>query len=271
MDSTDFISSLTSLSGKTKSNILTSLHNFWRWLVKRKVITLQQFPDFPDMYDYELGYRRIVSKDVQIVIIEEVKRLTHRINPKIWLGVKFLSTYISVRPGELVTLLEGNIDKGGGWLVFPFPKEGKYKSIPITQEDKDLLLSFPDALPTVRFFRHTKYSGQKEGEPFGQKVFYRWWKEACNNLGVEGVDLYGGTKHTTAWALGQFHSPEQIKRAAMISTNKAFERYFSIDPTDIRAIYETAQGATKVQLNKEPSQQAKLLIFKELNGRGDRI
>ena len=47
------------------------------------------------------------------------------------------------------------------------------------------------------------------------------------NLGIEGVDLYGGTKHSTATALGDLLTPEQIKRGGTGSaTNKAFERYF---------------------------------------------
>jgi len=260
----DFMTSLTGLSSKTKSNIINALYNFWGWMVKRKVINRQQFPDFPDRYDYELGYRRIVSREQQAAILEEIKRLTYHINPKIWIGCKFLSTYISIRPGELVDLQEGNIDKDEGWLVFPFPKEDKYKSVPITNEDREILKTFPPATkPDMPFFRHTKYHGQKEGTPFGQKVFYRWWKEACKNLGINDVDLYGGTKHSTARHLGKTFSPEQVKRAAMISTNKAFERYFSVEPNAIRSIYEQAQGATGMQPENKPLENGKVLIFKE--------
>ena len=41
------------------------------------------------------------------------------------------------------------------------------------------------------------------------------------------MDLYGGTKHSTATALGDILTPEEIKRGGTGSaTNKAFERYF---------------------------------------------
>ena len=67
----------------------------------------------------------------------------------------------------------------------------------------------------------------KAGEQFGSKYFKKWWDKACANLGIEGVDLYGGTKHSTATALGEILTPEQIKRGGTGSaTNKAFERYF---------------------------------------------
>jgi hypothetical protein len=30
---------------------------------------------------------------------------------------------------------------------------------------------------------------------FVRKVLYKYWKKACANPGIEGVDLYGGTRH----------------------------------------------------------------------------
>jgi hypothetical protein len=42
-------------------------------------------------------------------------------------------------------------------------------------------------------------------------------------LGIEGVDLDGGTRNGTAVYLKEIgHSPEAVKRASMHSTNKAF-------------------------------------------------
>jgi hypothetical protein len=50
--------------------------------------------------------------------------------------------------------------------------------------------------------------------------------------------LYGGTRHSSAIALRKYRTPEEIKRATMHSTNKAFERYFRIESDDLRGIYE---------------------------------
>lgn len=84
----------------------------------------------------------------------------------------------------------------------------------------------------------------KPGQRFGGKYLYKWWKKACNNLGIQGVDLYGGTRHSSARALGEFNSPEEIKRATMHTTNKAFERYFQIELEDVRNVYENTKKAT---------------------------
>jgi integrase/ribosomal protein S27AE len=234
----DFLKSLKGLSDKTKHNLLSTIHSFFTWAKKRQNIT--EMPDFPTV-NFVLGYRQTIGKEVQWQVLDEIKRLTYAMNPKIWLGVKWLTTYISIRPGELRTLTEGNIDLENGYLFFPHPKEKRYKSVPILKEDVDLIneigLSPFSAMP---FFRHTKLlkqDPQLAGKQFGQRLFYDWWKTACKNLGIEGVDLYGGTRHSSARALRKTRTPEEIKKATMHSTNKAFDRYFDIEADDVRSIY----------------------------------
>jgi len=54
------------------------------------------------------------------------------------------------------------------------------------------------------------------------------------------VDLYGGTRHSSARALRRHYSPEEIKRATTHATNQAFERCFQIEGEDLREIYARA-------------------------------
>jgi len=92
------------------------------------------------------------------------------------------------------------------------------------------------------FFRHLKGNGAaKPGQRFGKDYLYKWWKKACANLGIEGVDLYGGTRHSSVVDLRKRHSPESVKRATMHSTNKAFERYLQITAGEVRPIYKDAR------------------------------
>jgi hypothetical protein len=119
----------------------------------------------------------------------------------------------------------------------------------------------PKGMPDMYFFRHM--SGRKgivSGAQFGPKYFKVWWDRACKNLGVEGVDLYGGTKHTVATALGKYLSPEEIKRGGTgHTTNKAFDRYFQPDKNEhikvIRAIQRLKEEA-----------RGKLVDFKKKKG-----
>lgn len=112
----------------------------------------------------------------------------------------------------------------------------------------------PTGMPFMYFFRHPKgRSGIKAGDQFGPKYFKVWWDKACKSLGVEGVGLYSGTKHTVATALGQILTPEEIKRGGTGSrTNKAFDRYFQPQKQEklkvkdaISALKETSRGEVK--------------------------
>jgi integrase len=236
------------LSGKTVRNMFSALHSFYQWLRKRKIISLQEMPEFPDTSQYVMGYRNLISKDQQLAVLDEVYRLSYKINPKIWLGIKFLSTYFSIRPGEMIRLKEKQINLMVGRFIIPDPKEKKYKSVPILAEDIELLKQFPRGLPDLPFFRHVKgISGTREGKPFGEKYFYKWWKRACSNLGIQEVDLYGGTKHSTVTALennGWLY--DEIKTASGISTNEAFDRYFRTSGKKTRDIYHDAVPGRKI-------------------------
>ena len=250
------------VSDKTKSNMKSGLHDFWNWLRKRKVITLQQVPEFPET-PFELGYRNTISKEDQEKILNEVYRISYHINQKIYLGIKWLSIYISMRPAELMGVKEGEIDLSNGYFIIPHPKEKRPKLIPLLEEDIEVIKGLPRGLPGLHFFRHTKgIKGAYEGQPFGEKYFYKWWKKACFNLGIESVDLYGGTRHSTARALRQCCTPEEIKRATMHSTNKAFERYYRIESDELRSVYRKAT-APLLHHNQVQPKEAKVLNFKE--------
>jgi len=228
------------VSDKTRANIKSCLHDFFTWLRKRRVITLQQFPEFPEV-KYELGMRAIIDKSTQVAVIDEVHRISYDINPKIWLGIRWLSIYIGMRPGEMLSLKEKAIDVHMGALFVSETKEKKPKTIFLLDDDIEMLKQFPKGLPDLPFFRHPAgISGATAGSKFGQRYLYKWWKKACKNLGIEGVDLYGGTRHSTATALSETMTPEQIKAGTMHSTNKAFERYFQAQARDARKVYQAA-------------------------------
>jgi integrase len=243
-----FLLSLQGLSEKTKHNHLSSLRQLFRWLKRAKVI--DSLPEFPEIR-FELAWRKTVDKGTQQAIIEDVRKTSYHINPKIWIGVKWLATYFNLRPGELLNIKEGDIDLKQGEIIIPHPKEKRPKIVYLLNEDVELLRSFPRGLPELYFFRHVKgISGVKAGDRFGDKYLYKWWKKACTNLGIEGVDLYGGTRHSTVRELRKYRTPEEIRLGSMHSTNKAFERYYRADPDDYRGIYRDAQRDNKDQMRK---------------------
>lgn len=86
-------------------------------------------------------------------------------------------------------------------------------------------------------------------------------EKSRDNIGIKGVDLYGGTRHSSAVApVRKDFSPEQIKQGTMHQTNKAFERYFRIGADDIREIYQQSSGNNEkkaLKLNKTRSKMKK--------------
>jgi hypothetical protein len=63
------------------------------------------------------------------------------------------------------------------------------------------LREIPGAAGEIPFFRHRPSYNSKQGRPFGEKYWYKWWVKACASLGIKGVDLYGGTRHSSVRAM----------------------------------------------------------------------
>jgi hypothetical protein len=250
------------VSSKTCSNIKSCLHSFFKWVSRREGIPM---PDFPEVA-FELGWRNIIDIDTQQAIIEEVKRITWEVNHKIWFGIHCLATYVSVRPGELMAVKERFINIRLGGVVIPHPKEKRPKIVYLLPEDIEFIKSLPQGLPDLYFFRHGPgRSGVASGAKFGPRYLYKWWKKACSSLGIEGVDLYGGTRHSTVTALGRICTPEEVKDATG-HTSEAFERYFQ--NRQGRALEVTRKikrlGSTQPLINiSEGGEKGKILKFNE--------
>jgi integrase len=228
------------VSDKTRANYLSCVHNFYSWLRSRKKITAADFPEFPTVR-YELKFRKTISKETQLAVLEKIRQATYEKNPKVWLAVRWLTVYIALRPEELRNVRERDIDLDRGTLLIPHPKERRPKIIPLLPDDLVMVEELPRALPDIYFFRHPD-NGIRPGPRFGKRYLYIQWRKACEELGIEGVDLYGGTRHSSAIALRHHATPEQIRQATMHSTSKAFERYYRTCPDELQRLYGLAEG-----------------------------
>lgn len=222
----DYLSTLPELSSKTLYDRRETIMAFLRWCKRRRYI--EDVPEAPPV-KVEMQWRNIIDLETQNRIVSEVHRITDPINPRLWIAISFLSKYISVRPRELINVQEKDINLVDGTLLIRRPKERRPKLVYLLDEDIELLRSFPRGMPWMYFFRH---EGSRRGlrttelgKQFSEILLYRWWKRACKNLGIAGIDLYGGTRHSTATALGGICTPEQVKDATG-HCSPAFARYF---------------------------------------------
>ena len=226
------------ISDKTRSEIRSAIHQFFKWVCRREKIDMPEIPSVK----FQLGWRKIVDIETQQAIIDKVRELSWHVSPRIWLGIHILSHNQEVRPGELVKALEQDVLLEHSIIMVKWPKEGtlRGKHAHLWPEEIDLIKSFPKALPTVRFFRHEKgNSGIVAGQPFGPTQWNKWVQRACRELGIEGVGLYALVKHSTMTALSKELTPEQIRRGGSKHTSKAIERYMLPEINETRIVQDT--------------------------------
>jgi integrase len=242
------------LASKTRHDMRSALHDFWVWLRKRRILTPAEIPEFPAV-EFTMAYRKVVDRNTQEMVLDEIRRLSLGYNERIYYAVLFLATYPSIRPGELIQVKEKDILADAGIiLVRPeVAKDKKLRTIELIDEDVELLKSVPRSFGEMPFFRHESACGRaKVGDPFSEDYLAKWWKKACVNLGIEGVTLYPGTKHSTAISLGDQYSPEEIQGAMKIKTNAAFSRYFRVGAQKSKEIYAAARRKPEVaQIKKK--------------------
>jgi integrase len=232
----DLINSLDNLAPKSRKHTLDALKQLWQWVVDR--YDIPPMKKWPRLGYVEMAFRQTVDIETQEAILNDI----HAHEPfRVWLAVKWLATYIAVRPREMCSLSEAQVDRVGGRLIIPHPKEKRAKIIPLIQEDIDLIRGLPLTFDqSTTFFRHE--TGEKwKGKGFGHDCLYRAWKRACGRLGVEGVSLYPGTKHSTACGLREVATPEEIKAMTLHSTSAAFHRYFMTGGNDHRELSSRRQ------------------------------
>jgi integrase len=243
----------TSWSSKYRSCILTTFHSFLKWVSK-----VEPGFDLPEVEPiaFEMRMRNILDKDTQQDVLDEVKRLTWHLNPKIYIACLWLSTYVTARPIELLSVVESDIDADAGVIRLRRNKEGRDdKRLYLVEDDITYLRTLPKSIHPDKtyFFRH---SNVREGLSrrhlgrFGKKLVYKWWKKSCKNLGILDVDLYGGTRHSSASDLGKYYTPEEVMHDGTgHATSKSFLRYFHIRAEKKKAVATTARrGETLVKL-----------------------
>lgn len=236
-DLDDFMGRRAHLSEKTRADMLRCFDQFFRWFAKREQAKMI---DVPLIVAPTLGWREITDLETQAAILDEMERIvTH---PKIWLGAKWLATYIAIRPCEMRRLRERDVNLNGMLVCRPeTTKEKKPKLVPLLDEDMELAEIFKGGFPDHLFFRW------EDDSPMHEHLFYDWWVKARNNLKIGKVGLYGGTRSTGATAAAKIHGRKKVQEyGTKHGTDKAFDRYCRAEALPSQEIYQTLANARKV-------------------------
>lgn len=242
-----FLLSLDDLSSKSIHNVRTNLHAFWSWLVKARVIKAEEKPDFPEV-EFTLTRRKVVDIATQNAILQEVYNLVMPHAPRVYLAIRWLCIYVGLRPTELLGLREKNVDLKMGCVSVEDHKTARKskapKTFPLLPEDIELLRKLPRGFADMPLFRHDSAynSNLKYGQPFGPKILYRFWKRACDNVGVVGVDLYGGTRHSAMRYYREHMSMEDVLRLSFHTVSKTGLHYVNISQNELLRGYAIRGG-----------------------------
>jgi len=232
----DYLLSLNNMghASKTVANYMGDLCAFLSWVCKRERIEMPEIPE----YTYDLQWRNITDKETQQRVLDELERIAPA---KIHFFVLMLSTYTDIRPIELLHVKEEDINLDLGLITVKYNKVPRqYKRIYLLDEDVDAIRNIPRGFPAQYFWRHPQEAPVTyRGKMIGVKIMERWWARACVNIGLHGVTLYPGTRHTSVSSL----DPERAKIASGHSTDKAFQRYFIVSAEKKRTISRSLRGA----------------------------
>lgn len=65
------------------------------------------------------------------------------------------------------------------------------------------------------------------------EILYRFWKRACDNLGIVGVDLYGGTRHSAMRYYREHMSMKDVTRLSFHTVSKTSLHYVNISQGEL--------------------------------------
>jgi integrase len=209
-----------------------------------------KWPPFDFSPEHDMKRRKTVDKATQARILHDIYIREWNIRPRLYLAIRFLSTYISLRPSELLHIKEKDLDREMGLLTITCHKTSRRpKVLRLLPQDIGIFRELPRGMPDMPLFRYDVPCGAiRAGTGFGQGTFYRAWKRSCKNLGISEVDLYGGTRHSSAIALYKDAGVpvEEIKKATGHKTSIAFTRYFKLDIDDVVEIHALAAPKEEV-------------------------
>lgn len=219
------------LSEKSVFNLCTNVQEFLEWGCK---IARVQPPKFVG-----LGYEYIETPTItvhdQLAITGWIK--DNCPEPRIVFAINALIRNARIRPGELCDVKWKHIDLFGGQGIIYIHKRKSRRKIGarrkpepkilyLDQEQVEYIKTQPWGDPGDYFMVYTiQRSGVKIGQRIHPKRLNNWFQAGAAHFGIDTY-LYAGTKHTTATALGQHLTREQIRRGATgHATEEAFDHY----------------------------------------------
>ncbi len=236
------------LSPKTRQNALGAFRSFLRWLKRREV--LLKVPETPAVKVDEY-LPRVLSIEDQDRVLREI--------PDEERGIVLALAHLGIRPGEARAL--DVADYQDGWLTVDKAVKGPGADAPIrgTKTGKGKRLPGSDELREW-IERHVDRVGRLSGAPlfvnprtgkrFTHYALRDTWRRATEAVGLEGVRLYEGTKHTMATdAIRRGVSEHALQTFLGHADARSTRRYARISEHALIAVLRPRVGGLSVAEN----------------------
>ena len=184
------------LSPKSRRNALGAFRSFLGWLKRRR--ELREIPEMPHVKVDEY-LPRVLSIEDQDRVLAEI--------PEAERGIFLALAHLGIRPGEARAL--DVADYRDGWLMVDKAvkgpganapirgtKTGKGKRLPVSDELREWIEEHVD--PVGRLQGTLLFVNPRTGGRYTHYALRDTWRRATAAVGIEGVKLYEGTKHTMA-------------------------------------------------------------------------
>ena len=174
---------------KTQYNKMGMLHSFFNSLYKREAINTM--PRFPKVK---------FKKNEPVWINEDKQQQLLNAMPEQHRAIFIFLFGTGCRHGEVRALHWEDVDLKKGIInirhnfsngIITTPKTGEERKIPMTSAIKKLLIKQPRTL-------HSPFVFNLNGKPYYESSLGKIWRPACEEVGIEGVRPYDGTRHSFA-------------------------------------------------------------------------
>ena len=242
------------ISPKYRQDIIGVLRQMFHDALEAEDITRAQLPVFPTIEVPQTGFEVLEEEDQDEILAripDDDRPIYH-----------FIITY-GVRPSEVRALKRdaviGNFDRIVIRRTFSRnnrlrenPKEGKWRTISLLDETKEILRALPPSLTGFIFVN-------RWGRPYSQSYLNDTWNEACSKAGYRYIPLYHGSRHSLGTKLANEGFGREIIATVLGHSNtKTTEKYARYASDSLKPFYERKKAKKGTVHRLSPHQKLKL-------------
>ena len=222
------------ISPKYRQDIIGVLRQMFNDALESEDIDRAQLPVFPTIVVPQTGFE-VLEEEEQDEILEKIPDYDRPI-------YHFIITY-GTRPSEARALKKdaiiGDFDRIVIRRTFSRnnrlrenPKEGKWRTISLLDETKEILRALPSSMTGFIFVN-------KWGRFYSQSYLNDTWNKACSKAGYRYISLYHGSRHSLGTKLAnEGLGKEMIATVLGHSNTKTTEKYTRYASDSLKPFYK---------------------------------